>query len=162
MSVRVRRAGIHSGDWHGLDFQVSDAVRAWPVFAPTVCSTTNYTDIAAKALGMTSAELRQALVGGKNLSQIASSKQVTLQTVEAALTTAREADLQQAVTDGLLTQQQYDQLKSRLDQAAGNAANAPAPATPAASSTRLSKTAPTSCSRSWPFDMTTPKSSARP
>src|SRR5258708_6759163 len=98
--------------------------------APTVCSTTNYTDIAAKALGMTSAELRQALVGGKTLSQIASSKQVTLQTVEAALTTAREADLQQAVTDGLLTQQQYDQIKSRLDQAAGNAANAPAPATP--------------------------------
>src|SRR5258708_37916506 len=70
--------------------------------APTVCSTTNYADIAAKALGMTSTELRQALVGGKTLSQIASSKQVTLQTVEAALTTAREADLQQAVYDRLL------------------------------------------------------------
>src|SRR5258708_18953206 len=101
--------------------------------APTVWSTTNYTDIAAKALGMTSTELRQALVGGKNLEQIASSKQVTIQTVEAALTTAREADLQQAVTDGLLTQQQYDQIKSRMDSALGNAAGtAPAPATPSA------------------------------
>src|SRR5258708_19259581 len=56
--------------------------------APTVCSTTNYTDIAAKALGMTSTELRQALVGGKNLEQIASSNQVTIQTVQPTPTTA--------------------------------------------------------------------------
>ncbi len=32
-----------------------------------VCSTTNYTDVAAKALGMDRAALRQALVGGKTL-----------------------------------------------------------------------------------------------
>src|SRR4051794_23658283 len=62
-----------------------------------VCSTTNYTDVVAKALGMDSTALRLALVSGQTLEQIATSKNVSLDTIQTALTSARDADLQQAV-----------------------------------------------------------------
>src|SRR5258708_883637 len=102
-----------------------------PRVAPLVCSTTNYTDIAAKALNMDSTALRQALVGGKTVEQLATASNVTLQTVTDALKTAQAADLAQALKDGLLTQQQYDQIKSRMDAqpATQPRANATPPAT---------------------------------
>ncbi|MCC7450837.1 MAG: hypothetical protein IT324_25705 [Anaerolineae bacterium] len=81
-----------------------------------VCSVTNYTDVAAKALGMDSLTLRKALAGGQTLTQVASSKQVSIQAVQDAIRAARDADLQQAVKDGLLTQEAYDQMKARQDQ----------------------------------------------
>ncbi|MCC7447258.1 MAG: hypothetical protein IT324_07580 [Anaerolineae bacterium] len=83
----------------------------------TLCSVTHYTDVAAKALGMDSLTLRKALAGGQTLTQIASSKQVSIQTVQDAIKAARDADLQQAVKDGLLTQEAYDQIKARQNQA---------------------------------------------
>ena len=70
-----------------------------------VCSTTNYTDVAAKALNIDSPALRQALVSGKSLEEIATSKQVNIQTVEDALKAAHDADIAQAVKDGLIPQQ---------------------------------------------------------
>src|SRR5437762_1130623 len=85
------------------------------------CSATNYTDVAAKALGMESAALRLALASGKTLTDIASSQQVSLQTVQDALKTAYGADLDQALKDGLITQQMYDQLKSQSAQTPSNA-----------------------------------------
>ena len=98
------------------------------------CSTTNYTDVAAQALGITSPVLRLDLVSGKSLSDIASSKSVSLTTVQSALNTAFAADVKQAVSDGLLTQAQADQITSRLNSAPTTpdaAATAPAmPATP--------------------------------
>ncbi|HLY24689.1 MAG TPA: hypothetical protein VKQ72_00010 [Aggregatilineales bacterium] len=108
-------------------------------FGGAVCSTTNYTDVAAKALGMESSALRKALVGGQSLEQIASSKSVTVQTLESALVTAREADLKQALSDGIITQQEYDATTGLLDRLQ----NAPqsstqgntAPATPNANAT---------------------------
>src|SRR5258708_1391539 len=104
-------------------------------FAPMVCSTTNYTDVAAKALGMQSPALRQALVSGKSLNQIATSQNVSLQTVQDALKTAFQGDLDQALKDGLITQQIYDAMKNRLSQTPANAPAAPSqnatpPATP--------------------------------
>ncbi len=74
------------------------------------CSTTDYTDVAAKALGMTAAELRVALASRQSLQQIATSKGVALQTVTDALVAARKADIEQAVKDGILTQAQADLL----------------------------------------------------
>src|SRR5215472_666156 len=47
-----------------------------------VCSVTNYDDVAAQALNMQSPALRQALVSGKTLQQIATSQNVTVQTVQ--------------------------------------------------------------------------------
>jgi len=92
----------------------------------TMCSVTNYTDVAAKALGMDSLTLRKALASGQTLTQVASSKQVSIQTVQDALKAARDADLQQALKDGLLTQAAYDQIKARQDQQQPQA-NQPAP-----------------------------------
>lgn len=97
------------------------------VLAPMMCSATNYTDVAAKALGIQSAALRQALVSGKSLEQVATSKQVSLQTVEDALKAAYETDLAQALKDGLISQQIYDQVKGRLDQTQSNATPAATP-----------------------------------
>ncbi len=97
-----------------------------------VCSTTNYTDVAAKALGISSIDLRVALVGGKTISTIAASKNVTVQTVTDALNTARKADVAQAVKDGLLTQAQADALINRMDAAVKTP---DANATPSASAT---------------------------
>ncbi|MCC7447251.1 MAG: hypothetical protein IT324_07545 [Anaerolineae bacterium] len=78
-----------------------------------VCSTTDYTDVAAKALGMTAAELRVALVSGKTINDLATSKNITLQTVQDALTKARQADIDQAVKDGLIPQQMADIMNGR-------------------------------------------------
>jgi len=100
-----------------------------------VCSTTNYDDVAAQALGIQSPALRQALVGGQTLAQVATSKNVSIQTVNTALKTAYEADLAQAVSNGLITQQAADQIKAVLDatpaasNATPNATDSAAPST---------------------------------
>ena len=64
------------------------------------CSTTDYTSIAATALGITAADLRVALVSGKTLQDIATEKGVSIDDVNAALEAARQADLEQAQKDG--------------------------------------------------------------
>lgn len=79
-----------------------------------MCSTTTTTDVIAQALGMTSAELRLAVVSGKSVTQLASDKNIDLQTIEDALTTQRKADLDQALKDGLLTQTQYDRVTQAM------------------------------------------------
>ncbi len=87
-------------------------------FGFLTCSTTDYTDVVAKALNMTASDLRVALVSGKSVQDLATSKNVTYQSLVDAVNTARKADIAQAVTDGLLTQAQADALTSRLGQAA--------------------------------------------
>jgi hypothetical protein len=84
---------------------------------------------------MQSPALRQALVSGKTLDQIATGQNVSLQTVQDALKAAFQGDLDQALKDGLITQQMYDAMKSRLAQTPNNAPSAPSqnatpPATP--------------------------------
>ena len=63
---------------------------------------------AAQALGMTTADLSSALQSGQTLSQIATAKGVSLQTVEQAIQIARDAQLttqiNQAVTAGKMSQ----------------------------------------------------------
>lgn len=87
------------------------------------CSTTDYIDVMAQALGMTSTELRVALVSGKTLNDIATSKNVTLQTVTDAIAKARKADIDQAIKDGLLTQQEADKLNSVMNGIRPNTGN---------------------------------------
>ena len=102
--------------------------------AVLACSTTNYDDVASQSLGITSPALRKALVGGQTLAQIATGKNVSIDTVNSALKTAYEADLAQAVTNGLITQQAADQIKTALD-AAATAPNATQPAAPSTTAT---------------------------
>jgi hypothetical protein len=63
---------------------------------------------AAKALGMTEAELRTAVESGKSLAQVAKDKSVSVDTVVDALVKAAKERLAQEVTDGHLTQAQAD------------------------------------------------------
>jgi hypothetical protein len=82
-----------------------------------ICSTSNSTDTVAQALGMTSADLRLALVSGKTITQLATDKKVDLQTIQDALSTQRKGDLDQALKDGLLTQAQYDAITQAMQNA---------------------------------------------
>jgi hypothetical protein len=76
-------------------------------------------EAAAKALGMTADELSAELWGGKTLSDIASAKGVDIATVKAAVETAENAEtktaINQAVTDGKITQAKADWLIEGLD-----------------------------------------------
>ena len=73
---------------------------------------------AAAALGMTPAELRTALQGGKTLAAIAADKGVPVDTLITKLVDAAKAHLAQEVTDGELTQGEADAriatLKARI------------------------------------------------
>ena len=77
-------------------------------------------DAAAQALGMTSDDLTAELKSGKTLSDIATEKGVQLQTVQDAIKAAHEAELRtqinQAVTDGKMSQEKANWLLEGLDQ----------------------------------------------
>ncbi len=76
-------------------------------------------DLVAEKLGMTPAQLFEALHGGKTLSQIATEKGVDLATIETALNADRvtemKAQLAQAVKDGTMTQEEADWWTIGLD-----------------------------------------------
>ncbi len=80
-------------------------------------------DAAAKALNMTSEQLKSALHSGKSIADIAKEKNVDLQTVKTAVISAEKAAIDQAVKNGKLTQQQADNAKSMLDKNADNLLN---------------------------------------
>jgi predicted DNA-binding protein (UPF0251 family) len=77
-------------------------------------------DAAAKALGMTADELKTELQSGKTLADIATEKQVDAATVKQAIIDAAKAQVDQAVTDGKLTQAQADEMKASIDETAAN------------------------------------------
>lgn len=69
---------------------------------------------AAKALGMTEADLTTQLTGGKTVAQVATAKGVTLQTVIDAIAAADKAEFAAAVKAGTMTQAQADQMLANL------------------------------------------------
>lgn len=71
----------------------------------------------AEALGLTPDELNAELASGKTLLQIAETKGVSQEQLDAALETSVKAGLDEAVADGVLTQAQADQM---LNQMGGN------------------------------------------
>jgi hypothetical protein len=77
-------------------------------------------DAAAKALGMTTADLTTELQSGKSLADIATEKKVDVATVKQAIVDAAKAAVDQAVTDGKLTQAQGDEMKAKIDEMAAN------------------------------------------
>jgi hypothetical protein len=76
-------------------------------------------EAAAKVLGMTTDELSTALQSGKTLEQLAQDANVDVQDVQdaiqAAHTTEMRSRIQQAVTDGTITQENADWLLEGLD-----------------------------------------------
>lgn len=76
-------------------------------------------EAAAKALGMTVEELKTQLWGGKTLADLAEEKGVDLADVKAAVEAAMKeemkARIEQAVTDGTITQENADWLLEGLD-----------------------------------------------
>ena len=83
-------------------------------YTMTLCSTVDYDSIAAKALGIAAADLRTDLVSGQTLDDIAQAQNVTSDAVNRALLDAHFAEIDQAVSDGLLDQQSAQQLKNFL------------------------------------------------
>jgi len=75
-------------------------------------------DAAAKALGMTSADLQAQLWGGKTLADIATAQKVDIATVQAAVLAAEKAEaktaIAAAVTAGTITQAKADWLNEGL------------------------------------------------
>lgn len=72
-------------------------------------------DAAAKALGMTTAELRAALKSGKDLKQIAADQGVPYATVTAAALAPVKAKLDAAVAAGTIKQARADRILARLE-----------------------------------------------
>jgi hypothetical protein len=70
---------------------------------------------AATKLGMTVQDLMTELRSGKTLADVAKEKNVSTDDLKAAIISAITAQIDQAVTNGKLTQAQADQLKSNLD-----------------------------------------------
>ncbi len=76
-------------------------------------------DAAAKVLGMTSDELSTALQSGKTLEELATSAGVDIQAVQDAINTVHQTEMrtriEQAVSDGTMTQAKADWLLEGLD-----------------------------------------------
>ena len=64
---------------------------------------------AAKAIGVTEADLTTALQGGQTIADVAASKGVAVQTVIDAMVAAEKAEIQAQVDAGTITQAQADQ-----------------------------------------------------
>ena len=72
-------------------------------------------DAVAKALNVTSDQLRVDLGSGKKLADIAKEKIVSADTIKSAVVSAIGAQVDQAVTDGKMTAEQAKTLKDRLN-----------------------------------------------
>ena len=68
----------------------------------------------AQKLGMTSADLTKALQSGQTLAQLAQSKGVSLDDLKKAVNDAVKAELDALVQKGTITQQQEDQMLSKM------------------------------------------------
>ncbi len=87
---------------------------------PGMMGGTAVLDAAAKALGMTTADVQTQLRSGKTLADLAQSKNVDQNTVKQAIVAAQKAQVDQAQQAGRITADQATQMKSRIDQEAAN------------------------------------------
>jgi ribosomal protein S20 len=87
---------------------------------------------AAKALGITPAELGGTLREGGTLKEVATAKSVPYATVTAAIVAAVKADLDRAVAAGTLRQARADRILDRLERSLADGRLRPAPGTRAA------------------------------
>ncbi len=92
--------------------------QSFPAFAMPyvigICSMADYDAVAAKVLGITTTDLRTALVSGQTLDEIARTQNIAVDTVRQALLDVHLAEIDQAVNDSLLDKQQAQQIKTYL------------------------------------------------
>jgi hypothetical protein len=95
-------------------------------------------DVASTAIGITEAELREALAGGQTIAEVAEANGVSAQTVIDALVTAVNAKVDEAVAAGNLTEDEAAEIKANAVERATNIVNGewppPFPGRPAADS----------------------------
>ena len=84
-------------------------------------------DAAAKALGITSDDLRQQVMSGTTVAKIAESKNVPLNTVVDAAVKEITTKIDAAVTAGKMTQAEADKIKANLTQTVTDFANGKMP-----------------------------------
>ncbi len=87
---------------------------------PGMMGGTAMLDAAAKALGMTTADVQTQLQSGKTLADLAQSKNVSQDTVKQAIVAAEKAQVDQLQQAGRITADQATQMKQRIDQNAAN------------------------------------------
>jgi hypothetical protein len=73
--------------------------------------------VAADELGMTQEELRDELLAGKSIAELAEEKNVDLQTITDAFLAVVNENLVEAVEDGYITQEQADQMLEHMEEA---------------------------------------------
>ena len=113
---------------------------------------------AATTLGMSEADLRTALDTGKTLAAIAKEKNVSVDTLVAALVKDAQTRLAQEVTDGRLTQARADEITKDLKARITEKVNTTRPARPAGPGNGTSDQAP----QTAPSTPSTPSTSATP
>ena len=74
--------------------------------------------VAADALGMTADELLAELKDGKSIADVANERGVDPQTIADSILASQKDSLAQAVADGKITQEQADQMLSRMEERA--------------------------------------------
>ncbi|HJX40672.1 MAG TPA: hypothetical protein VJ345_04340 [Anaerolineales bacterium] len=87
--------------------------------AAALRSYVNRHDLVAEALGMTPEALTQARLDGKTLAEILDDQGLSLSEYQENLAQIREEALDQAVSDGVITQDQLDQLQERIQDGFG-------------------------------------------
>jgi len=80
------------------------------VQAFNACTTTDYADLVAKALGKSVVDVRMAIVSGETLQEFV--QDANWQAAVTAYQTARKADIDQAVKDGVISQDEATNLET--------------------------------------------------
>jgi polyhydroxyalkanoate synthesis regulator phasin len=97
----------------GMRFSIGHSIRGG---GPGAIVEIDLLETAATAIGLTGDELRERLAGGETLEEVAEAEGVDYATVTAAISDAVEADLDEAVANGDLTQVEADALLERLNE----------------------------------------------
>jgi len=116
----AQRAAREAAIQQLVDAGVLTAVQA--ELANAAADLRNYLDrhaLNAEALGMTPEALTQARLDGKTLAEILDNQGLSLTEFQENLASAREDALAQAVEDGVITQEQLDQLQDRIQDGFG-------------------------------------------
>jgi len=96
---------------------------AHPGGGPGIIHRFGHLDAAASYLGMTEAELRTQLAGGKTLAEVAKAKGKSVDGLVSALVADEKKELDAAFADGRLTQKQEDMILESAEQRATDLVN---------------------------------------
>ncbi len=108
--------GLFPGFGRGFDFRGPGKVAPRGAFL----GGNGYTEGVAKALGLSTDELRTELRSGKTVADLAKEKNVSAEAIKSAVVTAVGAQLDQTVAAGKMTADQAAKIKSQLENTAAD------------------------------------------